>query len=160
MRMRLKTHAPHALVWSACETSPSLQHSRCRHVPVLSDLIILPPTPTFPSGGLGIRCSCFIRWRYSSLGPKFYFCLIPRDFGPDCGRGLLKGLRRYWSQDFAILLGAMSVWTRIDADSARCRRSAILYIGRSFFHNDTQLSAQILLTSHSSLRSRTFCLYV
>lgn len=36
-----------------------------------------PLHPTLPSGGLGIRCSCFIRWRYSILGSKFYFCLIP-----------------------------------------------------------------------------------
>lgn len=66
---------------------------------------------TFPSGGPGTRRWCFIRWRYSSLGSKFYFCLIPRDFGHDCGIRLLKGLRRHWSQEFAILLGAVSVWT-------------------------------------------------
>lgn len=59
-----------------------------------------------------------------------------------------------------MLLGAVSVWTRIDADSARGKRSVILHIGRSYYHNDTQLSAQFLLTSHSSLRSRTFCVYV
>lgn len=42
-----------------------------------------------------------------------------------------------------MLLGAVSVWTRIDAGSARGRRSVFLHIGRSFYHNDTQLSAQV-----------------
>lgn len=74
MRMRLKSHASDALVWPACRTRHrsnivvAAMYRRCQ--------ISSSPPSTFPSGGLDIRCSCCIRWRYSILGSKFYFCLI------------------------------------------------------------------------------------
>lgn len=157
MRMRLKSHAPGAFVQSARGTRPSLQHSRCRRVPVGYQISSFQPRHLPEWRVRYMIISCFIRWRYFSLGSGFYFCLIPRDFGPGCGRRLWEGLRRHWSQAFAMLLGAVSDLDTLDADSTRGRRSAVLDIGRGFYNNDTQSSAEILLTSHSLLRFRTLC---
>lgn len=109
--------------------------------------------------------SVFIRWRYSKLECKIYFSFHVGLHGNGSHEILimtaavdfcLNGLRWHRSQDCA-LLGAVSAWTLI---SYNAEDRLFFTSGEAFVTTIPNYQPKILLTSHSSLRSRTICVLV